>query len=83
MKIEGPLLNATFISRPNRFITRVKINNNIFESHLADPGRLEELLIPGAKLYVRKARKSLLFEGSAIAQYKTIKSIHSGAYYPR
>ena len=57
--IDGPLLNATFISRPNRFITRVKINNNIFESHLADPGRLEELLIPGAKLYVRKARKNL------------------------
>jgi hypothetical protein len=28
---------------------------------------------------VRKARKSLLFEGSAIAQYITIKSIHSGA----
>ena len=42
MKIDGPLLNATFISRPNRFITMVKINNNIFESHLADPGRLEE-----------------------------------------
>ena len=27
MKINGPLLNAIFISRPNRFITMVKINN--------------------------------------------------------
>ena len=74
MKIDGPLLNATFISRPNRFITRVKINNNIFESHLADPGRLEELLIPGAKLYVRKARKNLYRR----TKYSTVMVEHKG-----
>ena len=74
MKIDGPLLNATFISRPNRFITRVKINNNIFESHLADPGRLEELLIPGAKIYVRKARKNLYRR----TKYSTVMVEHKG-----
>ena len=74
MKIDGPLLNATFISRPNRFITMVKINNNIFESHLADPGRLEELLIPGVKLYVRKARKNF----HRRTKYSTIMVEHKG-----
>ena len=74
MKIDGPLLNATFISRPNRFITMVKINNDIFESHLADPGRLEELLIPGAKLYVRKATKNF----HRRTKYSTIMVEHRG-----
>ena len=74
MKIDGPLLNATFISRPNRFITIVKINNNIFESYLADPGRLEELLIPGAKLYVRKVRKKF----HRRTKYSTIMVEHKG-----
>ena len=56
MIIEGPLINATFISRPNRFIVIVKINNNLFKSHLADPGRLKELLIPNASLLVKKLK---------------------------
>ena len=50
MIIEGPLINATFISRPNRFVVIIKINNKLFKSHLADPGRLKELLTPNANL---------------------------------
>tara|TARA_A100001037_G_C15153065_1_gene640956 strand:- start:636 stop:1334 length:699 start_codon:yes stop_codon:yes gene_type:complete len=55
MKIEGPLLEAIFIERPNRFITIVEIEGKKYQSHLADPGRLKELLIPGAELLVRPA----------------------------
>jgi len=55
MKIEGALLEATFIDRPNRFITLVEIDGNIHRSHLPDPGRLKELLFPGAKVLVRPA----------------------------
>ena len=55
MKIKGPLISAIFIDRPNRFITNVKIKNKIYRSHLADPGRLKELLIPGAKLILAPA----------------------------
>ena len=58
MKIEGPLLQATFINRPNRFITTIKINGEKYHSHLADPGRLKELLTPGAELLVRPAPKN-------------------------
>ena len=44
MKIEGPLVNAVFIERPNRFITIIEIGGKRHKSHLPDPGRLKELL---------------------------------------
>jgi len=55
MKIKGQFIPAIFIKRPNRFITIVNINGINHKSHLPDPGRLKELLFPGAKLYVRPA----------------------------
>ena len=53
MNIAGPLEDARFIERPNRFLTVVDIGGKAVESHLPDPGRLRELLIPGADLKVR------------------------------
>ena len=53
MNIPGPLIKAKFIERPNRFLTRVELNGKIVDSHLPDPGRLKELLVPGAELYLR------------------------------
>lgn len=76
MIIEGPLINATFISRPNRFIVIVKINNNIFKSHLADPGRLKELLIPNANLLVKKVKNRL----GRKTKFSTIMVLHDGNY---
>ncbi len=55
MKIEGPLINAVFVERPNRFITIIEIGGEKYKSHLPDPGRLKELLIPGASILVRPA----------------------------
>ena len=57
MKIEGPLIPATFVERPNRFITLVSIDGDVHRSHLPDPGRLKELLVSGADLLVRQAPK--------------------------
>ncbi|MBH31146.1 MAG: DNA/RNA nuclease SfsA [Candidatus Marinimicrobia bacterium] len=53
MNIAGPLEDARFVERPNRFLTVVDIGGKAVESHLPDPGRLRELLIPGASLKVR------------------------------
>ena len=41
------------MGRPNRFITLVEVEGKIVRSHLPDPGRLKELLIPGADLLLR------------------------------
>ena len=58
MNIDGPLISATFIERPNRFITLIRLNEEVHSSHLPDPGRLKELLIPGAKLLVRPVKSA-------------------------
>jgi len=51
------LVAATFVSRPNRFIVRAALENgDRVDAHLADPGRLRELLVPGAWLRLRPAK---------------------------
>lgn len=52
MRIAGPLLEGEFIARPNRFLAKVRVKGKAVWAHLPDPGRLKELLIPGAKVLV-------------------------------
>ena len=74
MKIEGPLIQGKFVERPNRFITMVEVDGKIVRSHLPDPGRLKELLLPGAKLLLRPAP-----EGSERkTKYSTVMLYHEG-----
>ena len=54
MKINYKFIEATFIDRPNRFLTRAKLNGKVIESHLPDPGRLRELLIPGNRILLKE-----------------------------
>ena len=54
MKINYSFLEARFIDRPNRFLTRVEYNGTIVESHLPDPGRLKELLKPGVRILLKR-----------------------------
>ncbi|MFV9510762.1 DNA/RNA nuclease SfsA [Tepidibacillus sp. LV47] len=54
-----PLQKARFIERPNRFLVRCKLENNgeVVEAHLADPGRMKELLVPGLVIWIRPESK--------------------------
>lgn len=54
----GPLVKARFVERPNRFVVQCKLEHSeeMVTAHLADPGRLKELLVPGALLYLRRAQ---------------------------
>ena len=54
MKLNYRLLEARFIDRPNRFLTRAELNGKIVESHLPDPGRLKELLKPGVQILLKQ-----------------------------
>ncbi|NMB00095.1 MAG: DNA/RNA nuclease SfsA [Firmicutes bacterium] len=51
----GDLITALFLERPNRFLVRCQLQSTgeVVEAHLADPGRLKELMVPGALLYLR------------------------------
>lgn len=48
------LLPAVFVARPNRFIGEFHFANEktIHRAHIADPGRLTELMLPGATVWV-------------------------------
>ena len=48
----GVLTKATFRDRPNRFLIRCNTEKGQIEAHLPNPGRLWELLLPGATLYL-------------------------------
>lgn len=55
LPIPGPLQPARFVDRPNRFIVRARLDpeDRLITAHLPDPGRLKELLVPGARMWVR------------------------------
>ena len=74
MIIEGPLVSGTFVERPNRFIAIVMKGGQVVRTHLPDPGRLKELLIPGAKLLLRPALKG----SNRKTKYSTVMVNHGG-----
>lgn len=46
----GPLIEATFVSRPNQLLVEARIGMRLVRAHMADRGRLLGLLTPGARL---------------------------------
>ena len=80
MKIRHKLIKAEFIDRPNRFLTRIRLNGKIVDSHLPDPGRLTELLIPGAQLLVKQEKgknRKTQFSTQAIYAEDTLISLNT------
>lgn len=49
------IVEAKFISRPNRFIAIVSLDGDEIKVHVKNTGRCKELLIPGCRLYLEKA----------------------------
>jgi len=47
-------LHATFVKRPNRFLVECTSNGLSLRAFLPNPGRLHELLFPGALLYLNE-----------------------------
>ncbi len=52
--IKEDLESARVIDRPNRFLVNVKLHNEVVKAHIHDPGRLKELIFPGAEITVRR-----------------------------
>ena len=46
------IVKGKFISRPNRFIANVKIENEIHTVHVKNTGRCKELLVPNCTVYL-------------------------------
>ena len=59
MNFEFTVEPARFVERPNRFLVLAeRADGRIVRVHCADPGRLRELLLPGVRLYISRARAS-------------------------
>jgi sugar fermentation stimulation protein A len=54
----GHIIQARFLSRPNRFLIRCKWNDRAISAFLPNPGRLQELLIPGRLIYLVREKES-------------------------
>jgi sugar fermentation stimulation protein A len=48
------IIQADFLSRPNRFLIRCKRKGRTISAHLPNPGRLQELLLPGREIYLTR-----------------------------
>lgn len=56
IKIEGNLKEARFIKRVNRFIGEICIDGKIHRTHIANTGRMKELLTENARVIVRHVK---------------------------
>jgi sugar fermentation stimulation protein A len=52
MRFNEPLIPAEFISRPNRFLGKVRIGEDQTECFIPNPGRMGELLRPKTRVYL-------------------------------
>ncbi len=57
MKFSFTVEPATFLERPNRYVVHAQLHDSgaIVRAHCPDPGRLEELLIPGTIIHIDRA----------------------------
>jgi sugar fermentation stimulation protein A len=58
MRFPSPLLPATFLTRPNRFLATVVLQGEVTLCHLPYSGRAGELLLHGARVFVQANRRS-------------------------
>ena len=53
MRYEG-VSRGRFLKRPNRFLADVETDGRVLRCHVKNTGRLRELLIPGAPVWIQK-----------------------------
>jgi sugar fermentation stimulation protein A len=56
LRFFGSIEKGTFLSRPNRFVIACNLGGRIVKAFLPNPGRLKELLLPGATLYLEEVK---------------------------
>ena len=67
LKTLGELTTGSLIKRQNRFLATAKVKNSIKKVHIADTGRLEEILTPNRELLLLKNRDELKTDYTLIA----------------
>lgn len=68
------VISARFIERPNRFIAICELKGLLVRAHIPDPGRLRELLVPGATVYLTQPDN----KGKRTTDYGLVAVDHQG-----
>ncbi len=55
MRLFNDIEEASFLSRPNRFVVSCYRGGEVIDAYLPNPGRLSELFLPGVTLYLEKS----------------------------
>ncbi len=81
MKLPEPLYRAVLLRRYKRFLADVELENGRRAvAHVADPGRLPGLAVPGAELWLsghRDPRRKLPFRVELIRQGRALVGVNS------
>ena len=70
----GELQEAVFVRRENRFRAEVELNGQIVKAHVPNSGRMQELLVSGAKVWVKPVK-----EDGTHKKNRTKNILHLGA----
>jgi sugar fermentation stimulation protein A len=70
-------LEAVFVKRPNRFLIIAEAEGRETACHCPDPGRLAELLFPGARLILEKRRGGIRDAGRPARTAYTAAAVRS------
>lgn len=54
MRAFEPSLSGRFLTRPNRFVVEVQTKAGLVRAHCPNPGRLQEILVPGRRLILQR-----------------------------
>lgn len=76
------MLPGIFLSRPNRFIAHVEAEGETRVCHVKNTGRLGELLLPGARVYVQRAQnpaRKTAYDLISVYKGERLVNIDSGA----
>lgn len=83
MKYEK-IVSARFISRPNRFVAQVLLNEEKVSVHVKNTGRCRELLVPDSVVYLedlsyRQGKRKLLYDLIAVRKGDLLINMDSQA----
>ncbi len=67
LKTLGAAVTGTFLERPNRFVALAEVGRERVRVHVADTGRLEEILTPGRLLTLTKNRPGMKTDYTLVA----------------
>ncbi len=80
MKYKAPLMEAVFIERPNRFLGIVTVDDVRTQCFIPNPGRMQELLQPGAEVYIsdrRSEKRKTTYDLVLVRKNRKLVSIDS------